>query len=162
MRACAWVALSVAYSSMISPSLVLSTHFPSPRGALQPPFNDERARACIPLTATIPGSTLNRPVSFPRRRTTSSLSPGWQSHRIANKRRASARHSSLALDATASDVPQHPLPHPCRAHGSGYPRTLAARLVCFSLSLSLFRVSTYSPRCSNSHPSTRPDSDTVR
>lgn len=54
----------------------------------------------------------------PRRRTTSSLSPGWQSHRIANKRRASARHSSLALDATASDVPQHPLPHPCRAHGS--------------------------------------------
>lgn len=38
----------------------------------------------------------------------SPLSPGWQSHRIANKRRASARHSSLALDATASDVP--PLP----------------------------------------------------
>lgn len=47
----------------------------------------------------------------------------WQSHRIANKRRASARHSSLALDATASDVPPlppllrspHPSTHPSNA-----------------------------------------------
>jgi len=84
---------------------------PGPRGASAPFQWRARARARPPCRYRSPIHP-KPPRVVPRRRTTSSLSPGWQSHRIANKRRASARHSSLALDATASDVPQHPLPLP--------------------------------------------------
>lgn len=115
----AWVALSVAY---------LCDSHPVPSSVL-PPSHAHTSRSRARARAHTHAHTVSLSLSLCRRlqtppptyplavmipflhespRCPSPLSPGWQSHRIANKRRASARHSSLALDATASDVP--PLP----------------------------------------------------